>query len=722
MKIRVQNISRHQFHVPLEQVRAAVVKKRVLATIATAICSLFMIGFVPSSAGSTGWGSINNFDAVNDTGDICHGFEIEINGIRSRDISYTYDWNHYGVPRITEDITDPSLPKVFVRYESAKNADGTWVAYTAVPSGPIAPTDGHQFTDPTVNFGGEHFGVGYFGAPTAVKYSWLKDNGAGQLVFAGAVNIATPTFNYFPPAPAAPAIVVAAIVPPPPPEPPTLEFGPACWVKEIKTTSHNTNKVEIRDLVTDDPNDPNDRNWQNGEAPEIEIEWRLLQTKFSAPDGGANGELVGAPEELPDGDEIITRRYEFFKYTGPFDAESGEAMASEVGSDGVHGVGTVSYNDHIDPQTREWVVLETDLTTVAVVGDYIGAQMAGFDAAAQIGLIDHLQDGEINVPYIERTIVIGGNPPIATTLTGALPNGMSFDEVSGVLTGTPTVTGTFTFDVRSTDAVGGDVTATYHLTIIDSGAIQPVHVTVSTVASPTEGGTVSGGGEFVVGDLVTLNASAQPAYAFVNWTDGGTLVSVDAAYQFTATVNRELVATFVPTYDITTTASPISGGTTAGDGNYRSGNIVTVTATPDAAYRFVNWTEGPAVVSASADYHFSVAGNRALTANFTLKAPILGILSATATRVKSMANVTVVIENTGDASADAVAIDAKKDATLGRKTSQERSPVVVGTIAPGATAAITLGFTGVKSGTTILKLTLTHAGGVETLSVPVIVP
>ena len=35
-----------------------------------------------------------------------------------------------------------------------------------------------------------------------------------------------------------------------------------------------------------------------------------------------------------------------------------------------------------------------DCAAQVVVGDYIGAQMAGFDAAAPLGLIDHLQDGE----------------------------------------------------------------------------------------------------------------------------------------------------------------------------------------------------------------------------------------------------------------------------------------------------------------------------------------
>ena len=499
---------------------------KVAIALVVILSPLLMLALSPSANASIAYGSLNNFDAVNDTGVPCHGFEIEIDDIHSKDITYTYDWNHYGVPKITEDNSDPLHPKVFVRYESAKNPDGTWAAYTAVPSGPIAPTDGHQFTDPTVNFGGEHFGVGFYGTPSAVKYNWLIDDGAGRLIYGGAVNISTPTFTYYPPAPAMPAQVQAVIVPPPPPEQPVLEFGEASWVKVTSTTTHNNQKVELRDLVSDDPNDPNDRNWQNGEPDEVEVEWQLMQTEFNAAGGGANGEIVGAPEELPNGDEIVTRRYDFFKYVGPLDTETGEALAESVGPDGIHGVG--------------------DFADVIVVGDYIGAQMAGFDPAGQIGLIDHLQDGEINVPYVDRTIVIGGTAPIVTTRTGALPDGMNFDEVTGLLSGTPTVSGTFTFNVHSTDASGGDVTTTYHLTIVDAGVVQPVHITVATIASPVAGGNTSGGGEYVIGTDVTVGATANHGFVFASWTDGGTVVSTSPGYQFTANVNRELVAYFVP--------------------------------------------------------------------------------------------------------------------------------------------------------------------------------
>ena len=168
------------------------------------VVALATLGTHPVVA-STAYGDLNNFDVFNDTGQDCHGFEIELDDIHSTDITYTFDWNHYGTPRIIEDSTSvPGHTNVIVRY-AAVWANGAWSAYTAVPTGPIAPTDGHQFTDPSVNFGGEHFGVGYLRPPSGVKYFWLVDDSTGVLVRGGAVNIATPVFNYVPPAAGAPA-------------------------------------------------------------------------------------------------------------------------------------------------------------------------------------------------------------------------------------------------------------------------------------------------------------------------------------------------------------------------------------------------------------------------------------------------------------------------------------------------------------------------------------
>ena len=513
---------------------------RVHQRLSLSLALAAVIAFAGATArASTAYGTINNFDTVNDTGVECHGFEIEIEDIHSADITYTYNWNHYGTPKITEDNSNPLRPKVRIRYESAKT-NGNWAAYTAIPSGPIAPTDGHRFTDPSVNFGGEHFGAGYRGSPTNIVYHWLVDNGAGVLVRGPAVNVATPTFNYYPPANAAPAQVEAVIKPPP--APPVLEFGPASWVKEIRTTSHNNNEVKLRDLVSDDPDDDDDKNWRNGEPDEVEVEWQLLQTDFNKADGGHNGELVGAPEDLDNGDEIVTRRYEFYKYVGPLDNETGEAMAENVAADGTNGVGLKTING-----------VEVDLSTVVIVGDYLGSQMSAFDNELPVGLIEHLPDGEIDVPYATRTVIIAAVPFTVTT-NGALPAGMTFDTLNGQLSGTPTESGIFTFELRVTATNNPVQTKTYTFAIAAQGEELPPHSTVDTSVSPIDSGIASGSGFYTNGTVATVTATPGPGFSFSKWTDNGETVSASASYQFTNIVNRSLVANFVavPQLSLTT--------------------------------------------------------------------------------------------------------------------------------------------------------------------------
>ena len=48
-------------------------------------------GMTRAAMASTAYGSLNNFDCVNDTGSEAHGFEIELDDCKSTDITYTYD-------------------------------------------------------------------------------------------------------------------------------------------------------------------------------------------------------------------------------------------------------------------------------------------------------------------------------------------------------------------------------------------------------------------------------------------------------------------------------------------------------------------------------------------------------------------------------------------------------------------------------------------------------
>ncbi|MCQ2321517.1 MAG: C25 family cysteine peptidase [Bacteroidales bacterium] len=72
-------------------------------------------------------------------------------------------------------------------------------------------------------------------------------------------------------------------------------------------------------------------------------------------------------------------------------------------------------------------------------------------------------------------------------------------------------------------------------------------VEINVIASPADGGTVTGAGTYDIGETVTLVAEANwdLMYYFFRWTENGNEVSADEEYTFTAEASRNLVAEFV---------------------------------------------------------------------------------------------------------------------------------------------------------------------------------
>jgi hypothetical protein len=95
--------------------------------------------------------------------------------------------------------------------------------------------------------------------------------------------------------------------------------------------------------------------------------------------------------------------------------------------------------------------------------------------------------------------------------------------------------------------------------IVDNVVVQALAASptqsVTTSAWPSEGGTVSGGGDFASGSSVTVLAAANPQYSFLNWSEGGIEVSSSAAYTFPVSANRVLVANFAPRLGILATST-----------------------------------------------------------------------------------------------------------------------------------------------------------------------
>ena len=137
------------------------------------------------------------------------------------------------------------------------------------------------------------------------------------------------------------------------------------------------------------------------------------------------------------------------------------------------------------------------------------------------------------------------------------------------------------------------------------------------VTVSAENGTVNGAGTFKIGTSVTLTAVPNDGYEFVNWTVGGKEVSTANPYTFTVNDNITLVANFkeaaAKTYTITTSAT---NGTVEGAATVVDGESVTLTATANPGYKFVNWTVGGVEVSTDNPYTFIPTEDATVVANF----------------------------------------------------------------------------------------------------------
>ena len=140
---------------------------------------------------------------------------------------------------------------------------------------------------------------------------------------------------------------------------------------------------------------------------------------------------------------------------------------------------------------------------------------------------------------------------------------------------------------------------------------------ITANAVPEEGGTVTGGGAYWIGETSTLQAVANEGYTFVDWTENGQQVSAEPTLSIFVMDSHDLQANFsVNSYEVSVEAQPEEGGTVAGTGIYDYGTTVTVSATPNEHFEFVNWTEDGVMVSNSAECTFTVNRSRHLVANF----------------------------------------------------------------------------------------------------------
>src|SRR6185369_3055657 len=92
-------------------------------------------------------------------------------------------------------------------------------------------------------------------------------------------------------------------------------------------------------------------------------------------------------------------------------------------------------------------------------------------AGAPVITTTSLPAGTVNAIYNQTVVVSGGTFPYNWAVTaGSLPNGLTMTAGTGLINGTPTVSGTFNFTVRVTD--NANASAFQPLSIIVVPALQ----------------------------------------------------------------------------------------------------------------------------------------------------------------------------------------------------------------------------------------------------------
>ena len=128
--------------------------------------------------------------------------------------------------------------------------------------------------------------------------------------------------------------------------------------------------------------------------------------------------------------------------------------------------------------------------------------------------------GQAAVPYSDALSVTGGTGPFTWAVSGGgLPTGVTLNASTGVLSGTPTTAGLYTFTVGVTDSYGLTATQSLNVTV----AVGPLVISASASASTVAQGAT-------LGYTITITNTAASAYSGVAFSVPLSDVVDDAVY------------------------------------------------------------------------------------------------------------------------------------------------------------------------------------------------
>ncbi len=192
-------------------------------------------------------------------------------------------------------------------------------------------------------------------------------------------------------------------------------------------------------------------------------------------------------------------------------------------------------------------------------------------AAALTIATSSVPDASVGVGYNAALAATGGSPPYLWAIAGgALPPGLTL-SVGGVLAGTPTTAGQWSFSARVSDSAGQTVTVPLSLNVAAA-------TTVTTYLSSNWSGYVLSGGPFTA---VTGTFNVPTIYSSATDTDTSEWVGLDGAFpsdptiiqagvdeQYTAATNTYITFAWIELYPALPFSAPVP---------VRPGDQVTVT-------------------------------------------------------------------------------------------------------------------------------------------------
>jgi hypothetical protein len=113
-------------------------------------------------------------------------------------------------------------------------------------------------------------------------------------------------------------------------------------------------------------------------------------------------------------------------------------------------------------------------------------------------------DGLVQGAAFSHTVTVSGSQPITFSVSsGSLPTGLSLNSTTGVISGTPTTAGSFTFTIQATNSAGSD-SASYAVTVAAAASASNANTEVPTAVDAGYAGPATKANTTPIGLLVGL--------------------------------------------------------------------------------------------------------------------------------------------------------------------------------------------------------------------------